>query len=123
MLRKNLWLKFILVCFFVLSSGCETQEPEIIEPSKPSTIPSNAIWVGGVDGGVFVLVKKSEYSNEGEYIGEIYYVSGDLSYKGAMKIIPDDASLHIDLDSKESYQGWDGDTLYLIGGRHLTVQE
>lgn len=122
MQHKKSWLKFFLILFVVVSSGCETQESVIIEPNKPVNVPSKAIWVGGVDGGVFVLVKESEQSSEGIYLGEIYYVSGDLSYKGFMKIFPD-SSLPMDLDSKDSYQGWDGDTLYLSGGKYLKIQE
>ena len=112
----------IIALFVLAASGCESQEPVVVEPSKPSNVPSEAIWVGGIDGGVFVLIRDSESSDDGIYFGEIYYVSGDVSYKGDLKIYPDNL-LRIDFNNKESYQGWDGDTLYLREGRYLKIQE
>lgn len=122
MLQKKLWLTLIIALFVLVASGCESQEPVVVEPSKPPNVPSEAIWVGGLDGGVFVLIRDSDSSGDGIYFGEIYYVSGDVSYKGDLKIYPDNL-LRIDFGNKESYQGWDGDTLYLREGRYLTIQE
>lgn len=120
-IQKKIWVTFVVLFVFVVS-GCESQEPVVLEVSKPSSVPSEAIWVGGIDGGVFVLVSESESSNEGVYFGEIYYVSGDVSYKGILKIYPDN-DLSIDFHSQESYQGWDGDTLYLREGKYLKIPE
>lgn len=122
MLKNKSWLIFITALFILVSLGCESQEPVVIEPDKPSSVPSEAIWVGGVDGGVFVLIKESESPENGEYWGEIYYVSGNVSYKGYLKAHPENLS-HMDFNSRESYQGWDGDTLYLLEGEYLQILE
>ena len=91
-----------------LKTGASTP----IEPVKPAQVPAAAIWVGGVDGGVFVLVEKSEKLGKNVYLGEIHHASGDLAYKGPMQLFPDDAA-SLDSEMKNSFEGWDGDTLYL----------
>ncbi len=118
----NLFLKLPLICLIVFFSACETREPVITEPDKPSGVPVNSIWVGGLDGGVFVLIKGPKKGAERIYFGSIYHASGDLSYQGEMKIFPD-FSKTPDLANRQIYQGWDGDTLYLSGSRYLKIQE
>ncbi|WP_102796459.1 hypothetical protein [Bowmanella denitrificans] len=71
---------------------------------------------------MFVLIQKNEELMPDEYLGEIYYVSGDVAYKGKMKIVPADSEL-IDYLNPDSYQGWDGDTLYVAGIKQLKVQK
>ncbi len=109
-----------LVHFFI--SACDVQQSEQDVPTRPALVPEKAFWVGGLDGGVFVLVEKSEELKPNEYLGEIYYVSGDIAYKGKMEIIPKDSPI-IDYMNPESYQGWDGDTLYVVGNKQLKIRE
>lgn len=116
---KKLFLSILLIVFI---TACESQQSNIPLPQKPSSVPESALWVGGLDGGVFVLVRKHENSRSSEYWGEIYYVSGDLAYKGKMETSPKGTS-DIDYMNPESYQGWDGDTLYFDGNKQLRVQE
>lgn len=107
---------------FLFFSACDVQKSESEIPIKPASVPEKALWVGGLDGGVFVVVGKNENLKPNEYFGEIYYVSGDIAYKGKMEIIPKD-STKIDYMDPESYQGWDGDTLYIIGNKQLKIKE
>ena len=111
-----------LALAFLFISACDVQQSESEAPNKPASIPEKAFWVGGLDGGVFVLVEKNEKLKKNEYFGEIYYVSGDIAYKGKMEIIPKDSAV-IDYMNPESYQGWDGDTLYVVGNKQLKIQE
>jgi len=71
---------------------------------------------------VFVLVEKNEKLKSNEYLGEIYYVSGDIAYKGKMEIVPKESTF-IDYMNPASYQGWDGDTLYIVGNKQLKTKE
>jgi hypothetical protein len=121
MLKKSSIILYILVSLFVFNSGCEKEAPIPVEPERPSNIPQKSIWVGGIDGGVFVRVKKLAETANDIYYAEVYYVSGDLAYKGLMKIYPSGASF--DINKKESYEGWDGDNIYLSKNRHLQIQE
>ncbi len=105
--------------FIVFLTACTEKEYEQSIPERPTNVPKNAIWVGGLDGGVFVLLETSDAT---KYSGEVYYSHGPLSYEGAFKIFPEDAP-PIDLNNHEAYQGWDGDTLYFTKGRQLVVIE
>jgi hypothetical protein len=115
------WRFFLLVVFLVMT-GCAKQQPASTEPARPSNIPVTSVWVGGHDGGVFVLVEKSTQQGKDNYRGEIYYVSGDLAYKGPLKMVPEDMS-DFDTTKKESYEGWDGNTLYISSNRRLQAME
>ncbi|MDN3436402.1 hypothetical protein QMA03_18665 [Pseudoalteromonas sp. APC 3356] len=51
-MKKILFL--LLTLIFVSACDVQQSEPEI--PNKPSEVPDKAFWVGGLDGGVFVLM-------------------------------------------------------------------
>ena len=113
---------YVSILVFMLIIGCEKEPSAPAEPPRPQNVPSASVWVGGLDGGVFVLVRKTEKAGKDMYSGEIYYVSGDLAYKGLMKRFPSGAA-DFDPTKKESFEGWDGDTLYLRNDQHLKTQE
>lgn len=119
---KNSAWNFLWLLTFLLAIGCEREAVTPPEPNRPPNIPKAAAWVGGLDGGVFVLIRKAEKSEKDRYIGEIYYLSGAVAYKGSLKIFPG-GTTHFDPTKKELYEGWDGDTLYLKNGQSLKVQE
>jgi hypothetical protein len=113
-------VKLFLLLTFLLISGCQKEASTSSEPARPPSIPAASVWVGGLDGGVFVVIKKPEIQEQDVYLAEIYYLSGDLAYKGLMRLFPAGA-VAFDSSKKESYEGWDGDTLYLSNNRHLKV--
>ena len=116
-IKNKMWTLFLLSTLLFISA-CQKEASTPIEPVKPAQVPAAAIWVGGVDGGVFVLVEKSEKLGKNVYLGEIHHASGDLAYKGPMQLFPDDAA-SLDSEMKNSFEGWDGDTLYLSNNRRL----
>ncbi len=101
--------------------GCDV-DVYIDEPERPISIPKTSLWVGGPDGGVFVFITRPDKPDKNIYYAEIYYASSDAAYKGFMRVHPANSG-DIDLNKKESFSGWDGDTLYLRDGRYLKVQE
>jgi len=119
---KNQYWKYLLALVFLFSVGCERESSTPAEPVRPSNIPASSVWVGGLDGGVFALIRQSKKLGNDMYLGEIYYISGDLAYKGPMKIFPA-GSIDFDPTKKESFEGWDGDKLYLKNNQYLKVQE
>lgn len=115
---KKLFISLVLL----FCSACDVQQSEPEVPNKPGGVPDKAFWVGGLDGGVFVSVERNENLETNEYLGEIYYISGDIAYKGKLRILPKDSAV-IDYMNPQIYQGWDGDTLYVVGNKQLKVQE
>lgn len=106
----------------IILFGCEKGEDISDIPQRPESIPNESIWVGGHDGGVFVFIRSNGGPNLDEYFGEIYYVSGDLAYKGLLYLYPQNSD-GFDINNPESYQGWDGDTIYLINNKTLKILE
>ncbi|WP_372860639.1 hypothetical protein [Pseudoalteromonas sp.] len=94
-------LLLLLTLIFLPACDVQQSEPEI--PNKPIEVPDKAFWVGGLDGGVFVLIEKNKNLEANEYLGEIYYVSGDIAYKGKMSIFPKDNAI-IDYMNPRTYQ-------------------
>ncbi len=101
--------------------ACDAQQTDLDVPNKPSAVPDKAFWVGGLDGGVFVLIAKNKNLEPDEYFAKIYYASGDIAYEGGMRLSAR-GSTAIDHINPAIFQGWDGDTLYIEGNKLLKVQ-
>lgn len=120
-IKKHVVVFVFLLLLFGLSA-CKVETSEVIEPVRPDLVPVNAMWVGGIDGGFFVLVTKPPEYPETVFYGEVYYVSGDVAYKGKLRMFPEDGA-GINIKEKHSFEGWDGDTLYLINDHYLKIYE
>lgn len=89
-------------------------------PPRPENIPKGAFWLGGPDGGMYLLVQKNNKNSPGIYEAEIYYSEGSISYRGKLAINTP-SNPQFSYDDINSYSGWDGDVLYLQDGRQLTI--
>jgi hypothetical protein len=102
----------------VSSLACPSRESaQAAPPPKPSSVPQGAVWSGGADGGVFILLRASKTPQT--YRAEVYDDhAGSLLFRGELALEPPGTT---DFDPKDaaSYSGWDGDTLHLTGGRRL----
>jgi hypothetical protein len=99
----------VLLCGCVQSAG---------EPSKPAGVPPAAVWVGGADGGVFVLVEPKPAARDA-VMARIYADgTGAVLFAGELVLDAPGAPLP-DLRDAKSFGGWDGDTLFLADGRAL----
>lgn len=87
---------------------------------KPANVPADAVWVGGIDGGVFVTLKKGNKEKQNIYFGVIYYESGEIGYKGRLSLEPNGQPLP-EPTPPDLLSGWDGERLYLQDGRWLSV--
>lgn len=97
----------------------ERSRPEA--PTRPSGVPGQAIWSGGAEGGVFLVVRPSGPSEPNVYTGAIYDErSGGVVYQGRLILKPANGA-PVPVADPESYSGWDGDTLHLSDGRELNV--
>ncbi len=84
-------------------------------------MPATALWVGGLDGGVFLVFGKKASDPKQVYEVVVYYEhSGDVWFKGKLRL----DSGEIDPRSYRDpnfFSAWDGDRLYLADGRQLTA--
>lgn len=108
------------LCFAVLLvgvlSGCQDSSAN---PERPANVPIGAFWVGGMEGGVFVELAKSQGDPPDLYRGAIYYErSGEIWFKGRFRLEPSGPA-RIDTNNHLLFDGWDGDALHLTDGRTL----
>lgn len=99
------------------ASACVTTTIE--PPPRPSGVPAEAIWVGGADGGVFVVVTASGAGPEGTYVVKAYAdATGETVFDGHMRLDPPGGDAPYMKDPK-TFTGWDGDHMHLRDGRSL----
>ncbi|MCP4489476.1 MAG: hypothetical protein GY820_19505 [Gammaproteobacteria bacterium] len=120
MLFRDL-LKMLILWMTIFTAGCDV-DVYTEQPERPINIPEASLWVGGPDGGVFVFITESDKSDKNLYYAEVYYASGDVAYRGLMRVYPTNSG-DFDLTTKESFVAWDGDNLYLSDKRYLKVEE
>ena len=85
-------------------------------PHRPAGVPAQAFWVGGPDGGVFVLLERAN-DRKGTFAGKIFHPDGELWYAGPLVPAPRDAG--IDPTQHDQFAGWDGERLLMADGRWL----
>jgi len=105
---------------FLLPDFIASIEISTVIPPRPDSIPEKALWVGGPDGGMYVLVQKNNSDSPTIYGAAIYYDSGGVSYQGRLVINTAD-NPQFNYNDVNAYSLWDGDTLYLQDGRLLTM--
>ncbi len=86
-------------------------------PERPAGVPAAAMWIGGSEGGAFVLVRR-EGSDSGRYRAQIYHENGEEWYAGVLELDPPEGP-RLDLTSATAFAGWDGEQLLLVDGRVL----
>ena len=105
MIRKFVF--FILILCSLNSCG-QDEKTELITPVRPDPVPDKAMWIGGVDGGAWVLLSKLKDDPAGIYRAEVYGdQAGDKWYIGRLKIEPE-TGMPIQLDNPEIFGclGW-----------------
>lgn len=113
-MQSRHWLAIMVMALTVFSTGCETE-------SEPKIGPNGSWWVGGADGGVFVLVKEDANPDDDLYSGTIWFDQDQsLWYEGPLRLV---GKPTINPDDRDQYLGWDGERLYLEGGAWLEAVE
>jgi hypothetical protein len=120
MMLRALFTSVMLGTALAMLLGCPrvTVSEEVEPPPRPSGVPRSTFWVGGLDGGVFVIVEKRDADPGHIYRGTIYSESGTVRYAGRLAMVPQSGQ-GFDYRAAQSFTGWDGDTMSLIDGRHL----
>ena len=84
--------------------------------NRPKTIPNSAVWRGGIDGGVYIVLPTRVEGEDSVYYAEIYGEGGgSLFYKGRLRYIYPDGETNDPIDpTRTDINMWfDGERLYL----------
>jgi len=117
-IKNNFHVTILLFVTLILAS-CSNSNDNNEGHTRPDSIPKTALWVGGVDGGIYLEIKKDQNDKPNIYSGVIYHSSGDIDFKGKLSINNNEPSF--EYNNSESYSSWDGDILYLRDGRELII--
>lgn len=91
------------------------------EPLRPAGVPAKAFWLGGPDGGVFVVLKRQQGTVSASYSGAVYHPDGSLWYQGKFVLQPANGG-SVDPEERGQFAGWDGTQLLLQDGRALIAK-
>jgi hypothetical protein len=86
-----------------------------LQPARPPGLPSAATWLGGPDGGVFVLLEPP--GTLGKIQGKVFHLDGSLWFSGSF--VPEPRGTVVDVSRTADWLGWDGERLHLTGNRAL----
>ena len=95
-----------------LLGGCHKEETAAAEPARPASVPAQATFVGGLDGGVFLLLQP--VGND-LYQVKVFLDSGVIAYEGRAKAATAGGKVTVN-----DVAGWDGQQLQLKDGGSLT---
>jgi hypothetical protein len=103
-------------------SGCHQESEPLAAPERPGSVSPAALWVGGNEGGFFILVEQNRADQaQPAYRAEIRHANGELAYKGPVQLHPPGSYFNPSLP--DVYDFWDGDRIYLMDGRYLSIDE
>jgi hypothetical protein len=109
------WMAVVVVG--VVMFGCAGSNT----PARPAGLPSEAFWIGGADGGVFVRLAPSD-ATAADYSGAIYHPDGSVWYEGRFRLEPI-GTAPLDANDYQRLTGWDGTQILLDDGRALVADE
>ncbi|MCP4297428.1 MAG: hypothetical protein GY786_17645 [Proteobacteria bacterium] len=114
-------MAFILMILAVLNlPEIHFEKSKITPPKKPASIPASAFWIGGIDGGNFIIVKRNKNKKK-SFFAEIYNDhSGDVEFEGILEYSGDE-EISNKLNDRSIYLGWDGNKLHLVSGAFMRV--
>jgi len=107
---------FALIALLALAA-CSSRDEPAPAPAKPNSVPASAVWVGGVDGGVFVDIGPAA---PGEYRVRVFQASGETEVDGVF--VPGPATSPTAMITASSISGWDGEQLLLDDGGSLVAK-
>lgn len=108
--------------FYFTPSAIQVEETKIEAPNKPSSVPEDTFWAGGVDGGNFIKITVDSTAPKA-VSAEIYNDStGDVEYNGRMEYSGPDGVPEA-VSDPSFIHGWDGNSLHLANGHSLSAVE
>lgn len=115
----------IILALVLLSNG------NAYLPARPTSVPNEATWVGGEDGGAWVLCANADGTSSGEYECKVYAEMGALWKSGKVTL----QDYHWDPKEKKAifttpkhipeslhYYGFDGQQIFLENSQTLKFE-
>ena len=94
------------------------EDNELVAPKRPTSVPEDTFWIGGIDGGNYISIEKDK---DDLYFAKIYNdYTGSIEYEGKLKILGSQ-TLQGPVSDSLLYQGWDGENLHLSNGHMMTI--
>lgn len=106
--------RYVAFALIALLATAACSSPDESVPARPGSVPASAVWVGGVDGGVFVDIASA---TGGEYRVRIFLATGEPEVDGVF--VPSADTPPAATIDASSVSGWDGEQLLLDGGGAL----
>jgi len=94
--------------------------PRSSAPARPASVPAEAFWLGGPDGGVWLTLSTQPADSGRRAQARVFHQDGSVWYQGPLKLAPDTARA-ADLTDRALLAGWDGEALILTDGRAYTI--
>jgi hypothetical protein len=99
-----------LICFWIYLIA----HPLVRAPERPSTVPSDAYWMGGVDGGNFYVCRLL-LSRQGVYCDIYNDQSGTTQWSGTIPLKEWEQKKYSRIDLfYQDIDGYDGINFYLL---------
>jgi hypothetical protein len=111
------WLLFFMGLLAILGCG-----ESVGQPVRPANVPAAAFWLGGPDGGAFVLLNKPKSGKTliKTCTGTIYTDTGYIWFSGTFDLAPA-GSAPLDIADTDQFDGWDGMELFVKGDKRSLV--
>jgi hypothetical protein len=120
-LHPRLFLFRCLLLFVGLLAALGCRE-SVGQPARPANVPAAAFWLGGADGGVFVLLNKPKTGKTlvRTCTGTIYTELGYVEFSGTFDLSPADGA-PLDIADTDQFDFWGGTRLVVKGGKRSLV--
>jgi len=107
-----------------MSLGCGCQRTRTSAQQESPAVPPivgrvDQFWVGGLDGGVFVIFEPRS-SSKMPLRGRILRADGSTWFVG--EFVPEPPGIEVDIRDRTAFKGWDGERLLLTGGQALRAE-
>jgi hypothetical protein len=105
-------------CVLTASQKTQAEDP-CDNGARPRNVPVDAIWVGSLDGGAYILLTRMKSRTEERYCAEVFNdITGKVLYSGLVIRDPP-VSRPIEAISCGIFVGWDGSEILLNDGTVL----
>ncbi len=91
-----------------------------VQPERPSKVPAQAFWIGGIDGGHYISINPNSSYSDAFNVSVYTDYSGDIDFDGILQYQGED-----DISNRwpdhTFFRYWDGELLHLSNGKAMKI--